>query len=645
EKHLDNITELSFIKENRDLNIHDMLKDKNSIDEKIEAIRKVFFAILDIYKIGHSTDLNRASVPDHVARAMLNLRNEFLTQVCNSDEDIKSKHLFTIDTKSILYFNLDTGFNKAEIKGENIPSAMDIFLKNMPNKKERRKFFSKFSTGDLRTSSVNFSPTVKESDIRRQIDQIELEFGYEKNSINDAFEQAEFMMRKMPGYLDKIEFYNLYKNPDGSIPILVRKEAEIEANSNNRKITDELAKKNDLPAYVYTEEGNLYYFDRWGSRDLLSEVPLTPKQREKVVEFLGLSGNNNKRKQNYITSAQAVELFNHNSWTADGSRKESLKILAFMLDFELDYLTVMYQRDKDKAIDFFNNSYYMIFKVVPIEILEETSLSKLSNTKKQLFFTLIKERSKLWKRYEKNSSSSPTPSFISTVFSIFSLSRKETNQGDENGILDYYKKVQSQPNTLPPSFVNFSLSIFNDTWVVYKKSNLDRINEKKSDWKINLSIHHEDIVKALAIIAKIALDNNLGSFKVMNERYAVKSQSSKTMKGREFVIFCSDSPNFDGDKFIQILSKIEEALKDARIRNSTDTPPRSNRKLGYYSSYTHDAWTNDVSGGGINADIPFEEGAEETGLIDEDPFVRYGYDDFNKSIRHIQPDENNAHGL
>ncbi|WP_193392303.1 hypothetical protein, partial [Legionella erythra] len=598
EKHLDNITELSFIKENRDLNIHDILKDKKSIEEKIEAIEKVFFAITDIYKIRYSTDLKtEVSIPDHVARAMLNLRNEFLTQVCNSNEDIKSKNLFTSHTKSILGFKLDKGFDKAKIKAENIPSAMDVFLKNMPNKGERRKFFSRFSTDDLQLSKMAMSPTVKEADIRRQIDQIEHEFGYEKNAKDDAFFQAKFMIRKFPRYLDQKVFYNLYRYRDGRIPMLVRKEAKIEADSSKRKIADKLAKNDNIPAYVYTEKGNLYYFDRWGGRDLSSKVPLTPNQREKVVEFLGLSNNNNKRGENYITSAQAVKLFNHNSWTADGSRKELLKILAFMLDLELDYLGVMYAKDGDEAIKIFHDGYYLIFEAVPRETLEETLLSKLSNVKKQLFFTLIKEYSEYMKGNKTNNNSSTKPSFIGTFFSILSLSRNHTSKGDENSIVDYYKKVQSQPDYSPPSFVDFSMSIFNDKWVVYKKSNLDGINVNKSDWKINLSIHQEDIVKALPIIAKIALDNNLGSFKVMMEKYAGECQRNKTMKGRELVIFCSANPNFDGEKFIQILSKIEEALKDAHIRNSTDTPPRSNRKLGYYSSYTHDAWTNDVMGG------------------------------------------------
>ncbi len=183
--------------------------------------------------------------------------------------------------------------------------------------------------------------------------------------------------------------------------------------------------------------------------------------------------------------------------------------------------------------------------------------------------------------------------------------------------------------------MNFSMSTFSNQWVVYNRSNLIGVNLNKSDWKINLSIHQNDIIKALPIIAKIALDHNLGSFKVMYKKYADECQNKKTMKGREFVFFNCANPDFDGQKFIEILSKIENALKEAKIRNSTDTPPRSNRKLGYYSSYTHDAWTNDARGG-ISADIPFEEAVEETGLIDDDPFIGYGYDDLSKSIKSIQ---------
>ncbi|HAT8859674.1 TPA: hypothetical protein ACIZCU_002116, partial [Legionella pneumophila] len=618
EKHLESIPALSFMKEKQDLNIKEILQNEKTIEEKLELIRTVFLAIVDIYKIAPYNNLTNHSMPDHVARALLNLRNEFLILVCRSDEEVKQKYLFTRPKKPPLNFKADSILDKPGFERGNIHKAFDILLSNLNDKMERRKFFKRFASDELEMPSLVLGDSIEESKVREQIERLENEFGYDKNAKDDAFDQAEFMLKKISGYSSRncFELIN-YKTP--MTPIFIAKEAEVQvrSNSNNSNMIQKLEKEKNLPAYVYTEEGNLYYLDRWNSQDFLSKIPINGSQQKTIIELLGndVSANNKLGKPKYIQNTQAIKLLNHDSYTVAGSRKEALKTLAFMLNFELEYLGIMYEKDKDKAITHFDNYYYSLFKIIPRKTLEESVLSQLSDTKQQLFFTLIKHREDVMNRLsESYSSSGPRepspskPSLISTFLSFFSISSNDLNEshttnnglkeGDDNSIVDYYKNAKTDSECGRKSFMNFSMSTFDNNWVAYTKSNLGGVDINKPDWKINLSIHQDDIVKALPIIAKIALDNDLGSFKVMTKKYAEQCQNKKTMKGREFVIFNSANPDFDAQKFIQILSKIEESLKKAQVRNSTDNPPRSNRKLGYYSSYTHDAWTNE--GGRMN---------------------------------------------
>ncbi len=664
EKHLESIPGLSFIKENRDLNLKEIFQNEKTIEEKLELIETIFLAIIDIYKIHPYGNLTDYSIPDHVARALLNLRNEFLILVCRSDEEVKLKYLFTQEKEPPLNFKIDCILNKPGFNRGKIPDAMDILLSNLTDKKERRKFFRNYSSADLRISDLVLGDPIEEQKVREQLERLGNEFGYDKNAKDDAFEQAEFMLQKLSGYISRDEFYNLIRYKTAMTPMFICKEAELQvrSNSNNQNIIQNLAKNKSLPAYVYTEEGNLYYLDRWNNQNFLSKIPINQSQQKKIIELLGdkISINENRDEPKYIENNQAMKLLNHNVYTVEGSRKEALKTLAFMLNFELDYLGVMYEKDKEKAIIHFDNYYYNLFKAIPSKTLEEAVLNQLSGAKKQLFFTLIKHREDVMNRLsESYSNSGPRkpspskPSLISTFLSFFSISSNDLNEshttnnslreGDDNSIVDYYKNAQTDSDCGRKSFMKFSMSTFDNNWVAYTKSNLGGVNINKPDWKINLSIHQDDIVKALPIIAKIALDNDLGSFKVMTKKYAEECQNKKTMKGREFVIFNSANPDFDAQKFIQILSKIEEALKKAQVRNSTDNPPRSNRKLGYYSSYTHDVWTNE--GGRMNQNISFEEAVEETGLIDYDPFVGYCYDNDTKSITSMGSNQQIAPGV
>lgn len=566
EKHLESIPGLSFIKENRDLNLNEILQDKKMVNEKLELIERIFLAIFDIYKIGDNFNSQSNPLPSHVLRAILNLRNEFLTLVCTSDEDIKSKYLFTFDKRPILSFPLDSKLSQSQFERGNIPSAMSILLSNLSNKGERRKFFRKFSTPDLRLGPVAFGNPIQESVVRKQLEEISDKFGYDKSAKDDAFEQAEFMLKKLSGYHSRDVFYNLIRYNDKT-PILIRKEAELQlsSNSNNRNVIQNLAADKYLPAYVYTDEGNLYYLDQWDNRDLISKITITQSQQKKILELFGdeIFSDGNREEARYIEGNQAIKLLNHNSYMVEGSRKETLKTLAFMLNIELDYLGIMYEKDKGKAIASFDIYFYQLFKRMPSKTFEETVLSQLNDTQKKLFFTLIRHREDLMEGRHDLQSNSQTrkpglgkPSFIETFLTFFSISSKDSNEGpathnslkggDENSVVAYYEKVQSDSGSSSKSFMNFSMSTFSNQWVVYNRSNLIGVNLNKSDWKINLSIHQNDIIKALPIIAKIALDHNLGSFKVMYKKYADECQNKKTMKGREFVFFNCANPDFDG---------------------------------------------------------------------------------------------------
>ncbi|QDP71580.1 hypothetical protein FOG18_02805 [Legionella israelensis] len=186
------------------------------------------------------------------------------------------------------------------------------------------------------------------------------------------------------------------------------------------------------------------------------------------------------------------------------------------------------------------------------------------------------------------------------------------------------------------SSLNFKLKTFHfsdfmperSRWIVYERyyPPVKSINE--FDWKLNLAIHKDDLLKAFLIIADCARSFKLGTFKLMSQKQANCIQSEKDLKmlGREAVIYCNANPELDSKQWVKIISVIEDRLKQAGIRPSTDVSPASNRKLGKYTSYTHGAWTVK------RMDVPFDEGIRETALEDEDLFDAYQYDEATESI-------------
>ncbi|ARH00087.1 hypothetical protein [Legionella micdadei] len=156
------------------------------------------------------------------------------------------------------------------------------------------------------------------------------------------------------------------------------------------------------------------------------------------------------------------------------------------------------------------------------------------------------------------------------------------------------------------------------SWIQYNRLHPD-VGNFEDNWKLNLAIFEEDIPKAFEIIAELAQKNNLACFKVMSQAQARASMKTfPHMLGREMVIYCGANPEFNGEKWIEIIQEIETALDEAGVRTSKEIPPSSNRGIGKYTSYTHHAWTT-----GVDMRIPFDKGIKETGLEDEDLFKDY----------------------
>lgn len=213
----------------------------------------------------------------------------------------------------------------------------------------------------------------------------------------------------------------------------------------------------------------------------------------------------------------------------------------------------------------------------------------------------------------------------------------------EDVVAEYYRRTapnaanyaaMERYQTVEYKSLNFKLGMFHFSesfvamtrWVIYERCTpaVKTINE--DDWKLNLAIHKDDLHKAFPIIAACAGQCNLGILKVMSQAQAdfTHTQNNKNMLGREVVVYCNANPEFNHHQWIAIITKIEQALTEAGIRQSTDISPASNRKIGKYTSYTHGAWTAKVM------DIPFEKGIKETALDDEDLFADYQYDDINE---------------
>ncbi len=230
------------------------------------------------------------------------------------------------------------------------------------------------------------------------------------------------------------------------------------------------------------------------------------------------------------------------------------------------------------------------------------------------------------------------PSFFKNITDIAANIFKLKNIKEIASAYYDIKPQEDLPNTgryQRESFsrLNFKLEMFHfgypeaDTrWIAYERLSPPVKTIDKFDWKFNLAIHKDDLARAFPIVADLANELNLGLFKIMSQSQAnrVQQNDTKTMIGREIVIYRNANLELDAEKWIQIITKIESSLKKAGIRSSTDTPPLSNKKLGKYTSYTHGAWTNE------KMDVPFSEGIVETALDDEDLFRDYEYDEQNQ---------------
>ncbi len=167
----------------------------------------------------------------------------------------------------------------------------------------------------------------------------------------------------------------------------------------------------------------------------------------------------------------------------------------------------------------------------------------------------------------------------------------------------------------------------NYNWIEYDRKNLE-IPAKDwgyDNWKLNLSIHKDDLDKAFATMADIASKYHLGAFKRMSNEQA--SSPGANMVGRQIAVYYDANPELDSDAWLTIISEIEDELKKQGIRLST--LPISNRRIGLYTSYTHEAWVNDSKIGQV---VTFGEGIKETALEDEDPLSKFYYDEYGESI-------------
>lgn len=176
-------------------------------------------------------------------------------------------------------------------------------------------------------------------------------------------------------------------------------------------------------------------------------------------------------------------------------------------------------------------------------------------------------------------------------------------------------------------FSSSSNNPFSTLWVSYGSSKRNR-SDNEYDWKFNISVDEKDMEKALPIIIEAVAKYEIGALKVMSPGQVKFTRNDKDMLGREFVLYCHYNPEITAEKWLDIIKEIESNLEQNGINPSVEECPKSNRQLGKYTSYTHEAWT------AHRLNVPFKEGIKESGLDDEDPFEKFTYQEEAKKTSH-----------
>ncbi|HIF0226446.1 TPA: hypothetical protein ACXYKD_003402 [Legionella anisa] len=615
-----------------------------SVDEKMDYIEKLFFVITKKYKIGGAFDSFEAisSVPAHYLKSLLLLRNEYLLLVASKPrteyEEFFKKSLYGTP----LYYKLETHCEKIpSVKG--LKSLSSVFKEFFPKDFVAGYYQQHDSCEDLKIKNplaVLFKENnrLKSAEIMEKLTALEKEYG-------GTVDLNLFIHSQILDFLGKGLNKCIHHEPSTS---LMKVKSGLDEATMLRLI-ESTEKWRIARAYVITEDNKLYFYHE-DTNPKLKEIPINETNFKKIIETVMWQikkEGDNPELELFLDNEQMKRVcYNLHSETLNSlctlagyapyspeelNNKMNLLVLR---EIYIQYLSKILSKDKMLAArewGSFKRTLLDILDVVqkdcPLSPSAREAIVKLDAAEKE-HLEHQRQSNTFFQKFS-SSANSVTKSVLEKSLSFFKsaniqdivssyFSKEPEEQCGEKG----YRQENHEA-------LGFKLSIFHafsgegDRWIRYERTKPPVKKIDEFDWKFNLSIHKDDVSKAFPIIAEVANQMSLGTFKIMTQAQANRVQNNdvKTMIGRELVIYGNANPEFDAEKWIDVFVKIEERFKKAGIRTSTDISPTSNRKLGKYVSYTHGAWTNE------RMDVPFAEGIKETALEDEDPFTDYEYDE------------------
>nr|WP_238144061.1 hypothetical protein [Legionella pneumophila] len=621
-----------------------------NIDEKMAYIEKLFFVITEKYKIKGLFDSfdDISKVPPNYLKSLLLLRNEYLRLLSSKPREEYEEFFKKRLSGSPLYYKLENHCKKIPFVMMGVESLSSLFKGLFPKDFVAEYYQKHDSYEDLKiknplTTLFEENSHLKPAEVMEKLNVFEKEYGGSAElNLFITPQIIAFLDESLRKCIDSETFISLMK-----VKSALDEETMLELIQSKERVS---------PAYLFTEDNKLYFYHE-DNKPKLKAVPIDETNFKKMIEtvtqqikkigdnpekVLSLGNEQMKKVCSFLyqeTLNDLCTIAGHSPYSPkELNKKMNLLVLR---EIYLQYLSKLLSQDKPMAGRKWSewkktllNFLDVVQKEAPLSPAARDAMTKLDVAEKDY----LEHQSQSNPFFQKFSSATKTAvkGVLEKGYSFF----KSSNLKDI--VSAYFSKEPDEQNTGRYAQENhdklgFKLSMFhflsgkNDRWISYERTK-PPINEiDEFDWKFNLSIHKDDVSKAFSIVAEVANQMNLGTFKIMSQAQANRVQNNdvKTMIGRELVIYRNANPELSAEKWIDILVQIEERFKKAGIRASTEISPVSNRKLGKYVSYTHGAWTNK------SMDVPFAEGIKETALEDEDLFIDYEYDETTEAPRKI----------
>lgn len=597
-----------------------------SIDEKLAHIEKLFFAITRQHQINPSNPA-LASVKPHYLMSLLLLRHEYLRLLSLKPREEYEKYFKEGKEGSILRYALEKPCSQLAIATP--VSLQRVFKASFPKEFVNEYYMWINTFTDLQITNpllaVFTGSIVQSQEVVALLDSFEKEYvdGSDASLMMTTGKLFEFLHPIMADCLSYNSATHLLKASAGIEPVDLLESIESHVHR----------------AFIFSEDGQCYFYHKDNTPPLRA-IDVNPASLQKVVSLveqeIKIRGENTKEvvdlnnKPVKTILSHLQPLLNDISLLTGSTPYSDKEIiqkrnLLMLREIYLNYLFRLFNQDKKLALDYWSSWKSELF--APLKLLSRDyplsqnaldAVTALNNAEKSVSMDNNNTASSLSDRM-----SNALSGIVEMTYSFF----KPSSLRDI--VMNYYVKESKEEMECDTyekyDKLNFKLKLFQpmerDTrWVQYERCH-PPVKPLESDWKFNVSIHKDDLSKAFPVVAEIANRHGLGVLKIMTAAHAnrVHKYNNKNMIGREIVIYRNPNLDIRAAQWIEIINELESGLKKTGIRTSTDRCPSSNRQLGKYTSYTHEAWTDS------QMNIPFAEGIVETALEEDDPFADYEY--------------------